>query len=146
MTNAWNVSYDGQASITLTKGQSIAALGGRIILSPIFLLSAFGKIANPSTYIGYIEAFGLPLPFVCLAAAILLESVGGIALIVGYQTRWTGALLAVFSAATAVLFHRDLADSNQFLHFWKNLAMAGGLLQLYAFGAGVLSLDQHLRK
>jgi hypothetical protein len=43
--------------------------------------------------------------------------------------------------ATALGFHSNLADQNQFIHFFKNISMAGGLLQVVAFGASRLSLD-----
>ena len=51
------------------------------------------------------------------------------------------AALALFSLATAVSFHSDFADQNQMIHFLKNVMMAGGLLQIVAFGAGALSID-----
>jgi putative oxidoreductase len=38
--------------------------------------------------------------------------------------------------------HHALGDQNQMFHFLKNLAMAGGLLQLVANGAGAFSLDE----
>lgn len=120
---------------------SSAALGGRLLLSAIFLLSGISKISAPAGMIGYIESVGLPFPSLALALAILAEVVGGIALILGYRTRLVAAGLAVFSIATALVFHNQLGDQNQFIHFFKNLAMAGGLLQVVAFGAGRFSLD-----
>ncbi|PTU75750.1 DoxX family protein [Pseudomonas mangrovi] len=120
---------------------STAALSGRLLLSAIFLLSGISKISAPAGMIGYIESVGLPFPSLALALAILTEVVGGIALILGYRTRLVAAGLAVFSIATALVFHNQLGDQNQFIHFFKNLAMAGGLLQVVAFGAGRFSLD-----
>ena len=117
------------------------ALTGRLLLSAIFLLSGISKISAPAGMIGYIESVGLPFPSLALVLAILTEVVGGIALILGYRTRLVAAGLAVFSIATALVFHNQLGDQNQFIHFFKNLAMAGGLLQVVAFGAGRFSLD-----
>lgn len=119
----------------------VSALAGRIALSAIFVLSGASKLADPASTIGYIESVGLPLPQLGLAIAVLVEIVGGIALIAGYRARTVAAALAAFSAATALGFHANLADQNQFIHFFKNIAMAGGLLQITAFGAGRLSLD-----
>lgn len=118
-----------------------ASLAGRILLSAIFILSGISKLSAPAAMIGYIESVGLPFPGVALALAILVELVGGVALIVGYRTRFVAVGLAVFSIATALAFHNQLGDQNQFIHFFKNLAMAGGLLQVAAFGAGRFSLD-----
>jgi putative oxidoreductase len=124
-----------------SEGAALAALGGRALLAPIFLLSGIGKISDVTMYLGYIKAFGLPFPAVALAGAVALEMLGGLALLLGYRTRLIGTMLALFSIATALIFHEDLGNSDQFLHFWKNLAMAGGLLQLAAFGGGKLSID-----
>ncbi|WP_070885636.1 DoxX family protein [Pseudomonas sp. D1-3] len=118
-----------------------SALAGRIMLSALFMLSGISKLSAPAAMIGYIESVGMPFPGLALALAILVELVGSAALIVGYRTRLVAAGLAVFSIATALAFHAQLGDQNQFIHFFKNLAMAGGLLQVVAFGAGRFSLD-----
>lgn len=120
---------------------SAAALGGRILISTIFLISGFGKLAAPAGMIAYIAAAGLPFPQFAYGVAVVLEIVGGLALIAGYRTRFVAAALAVFCLGTAFGFHYQLADQNQFVHFFKNVAMAGGLLQIVAFGAGRFSLD-----
>ncbi|MGV8921437.1 MAG: DoxX family protein [Pseudomonas sp.] len=117
------------------------ALGGRILISLIFLLSGFSKITAPAMMIGYIQSVGLPLPAVALGLAILVEVGGSIALILGYRTRLVATVMALFTVVTAFAFHHNLADQNQFIHFFKNIAMAGGLLQVMAFGAGRFSLD-----
>lgn len=118
-----------------------ASLVGRVLLSAIFVLSGLSKINAPAGMIGYIESVGLPFPTLALAIAILVEVVGGAALILGYRARLVAAGLAAFSVATALAFHFQLGDQNQFIHFFKNIAMAGGLLQVVAFGAGRFSLD-----
>ena len=120
---------------------SIAAAAGRVLISAIFILSGISKLAAPAATIGYIDAVGLPFAPLAFAAAVAIEVVGGIALIAGFKTRWVAALLALFSVVTAIAFHANLADQNQFIHFFKNIAIAGGLLQIVAFGAGALSLD-----
>jgi len=125
--------------------QASAALIGRVLLSVIFILSGFSKLAAPAMMIGYIGSVGLPLPQVALALAIIVEIGGGLALIAGYRTRIVAAVLAAFSVVTALAFHNALADQNQFIHFFKNIAMAGGLLQVVAFGAGRFSLDARRR-
>ena len=118
-----------------------AAAAGRILLASIFLLSGFSKIADPASSLGYISSAGLPLPQLGLAIAIFVEIVGGLALILGYRTKLVATALALFSVATAVFFHSALGDQNQFIHFFKNIAMAGGLLQVAAFGGGAIALD-----
>jgi len=120
---------------------SYIATAGRILIAAIFLLSGFSKAADPASALGYINSVGLPLPNLALAGAIAIELIGGLALVLGYRTRLVATALALFSLLTAFTFHADLADQNQFIHFFKNIAMAGGLLQVVAFGGGSLSLD-----
>ncbi|MBO9621275.1 MAG: DoxX family protein [Sphingomonas sp.] len=117
-------------------------LVGRLGIATIFLLSGFAKLTAPAGTIGYIASAGLPLPEVGLAIAILVELVGGALLVIGYRTRLVALALAVFTVAAAVFFHSALGDQNQFIHFFKNLAIAGGLLQVVAYGPGRISIDK----
>ena len=131
-------------STSLTSA-NVAAVLGRVLISAIFVLSGLSKLTALSGTMGYIEAAGLPLAPVALAVAIAVEVLGGLALIVGFKTRWVAGALALFSVVTALAFHSNLGDQNQFIHFFKNIAMAGGLLQIVAFGGGALSLDARKR-
>jgi putative oxidoreductase len=87
----------------------------------------------------------LPLPPLAFAVAVAVELGGGILLIAGFRTRLVAAALVLFSLATAVSFHSNFADQNQMIHFLKNVMIAGGLLQIAAFGAGALSIDNRAR-
>jgi len=129
--------------MTTTSHQSNALLPlvGRLLLAAIFLVSAFGKLAAPGPTQAYIASVGLPLPVLSYVAAVVIELGGGLMLLIGYRTRLAATLLAAFSVISALIFHHALGDQNQLFHFLKNLAMAGGLLQVIAFGAGSLSFD-----
>ncbi|GEN99832.1 LysR family transcriptional regulator [Novosphingobium sediminis] len=120
----------------------ILAAAGRVLIAAIFILSGLGKIAAPDATIDYIASAGLPFAPAALIAAALIEVGGGLALIAGFRTRIVALVLAGFSVATALAFHAHFADQNQFIHFLKNLAMAGGLLQVAAFGSGKIGLDR----
>jgi putative oxidoreductase len=129
--------------VTSAVGQSpVAAIAGRALIAAIFVLSGLNKIADPTSALGYIQSAGLPLPRVALGLAISVEILGGIALVIGFRARFVAAVLAAFSVVTAIAFHRELADPNQFIQFFKNVAIAGGLLQIVANGPGRLSLDE----
>ncbi|VTU45192.1 DoxX family protein [Variovorax sp. PBL-E5] len=114
---------------------------GRILLAAIFIVSSLGKIAAPEATQGYIASVGLPVPVLSYLASIVIELGGGLLLLAGYRTRVVAAGLAAFSIVSALIFHHALGDQNQLFHFFKNLAMAGGLIQVVAFGAGAFSID-----
>ncbi|KJK21415.1 LysR family transcriptional regulator [Burkholderiaceae bacterium 16] len=114
---------------------------GRTLIATIFLVSGLGKLMAPGATIAYIGSLGLPVPLLGYLGALVLELAGSVLLIAGYRTRLTAALLAAYAVVTALIFHHALGDQNQMFHFLKNLAMAGGLLQVVAHGAGALSID-----
>jgi putative oxidoreductase len=116
-------------------------LAGRIAIAAIFLLSGLNKLAAPVSTITYIQAAGLPFPPLAFGISATVEVLGSVALILGFRTRITATIMTLFTLATALTFHTNFTDQNQFVHFWKNIAMAGGLLQVIAFGAGRYSLD-----
>ena len=122
--------------------QDAIALGGRLLLAAIFVLSGFTKLGAAEGTIGYIASVGLPFAEAIYYAVVALEIVGGIMLVAGFKTRTVAVALGVFSIAAAVTFHADFADQNQMIHFLKNLALAGGMLQVAAFGPGRLALGR----
>ncbi|WP_088348105.1 MULTISPECIES: DoxX family protein [Rhodomicrobium] len=128
----------------MTYQSSYVSAFGRLLIAAIFIISGLGKIAAPAMTQGYIGSVGLPAPLLAYLLAIVVEVGGGILLVIGYRTRVVAVLMAIFAVATAVFFHRDFADQNQMIHFLKNIAMAGGLLQVFAFGAGAFSVDGRL--
>jgi putative oxidoreductase len=122
--------------------RSVLPLAGRILVGIVFLLSGISKLADPAGTQAYIASVGLPLPVFGYIVAVVVEIGGGLLLLLGYRARLAAIVLAVFTVATAVFFHHAFGDQNQFIHFMKNLAIAGGLLQVAAFGAGSYSLDR----
>jgi putative oxidoreductase len=114
---------------------------GRILIGLPFAMSGLSKLAAYGPTTAKIAAVGLPFPPLAFAVAVAVELGGGLLLVLGYRVRPVALGLALFSLATAVSFHGDFADQNQMIHFLKNVMMAGGLLQITAFGAGALSID-----
>ena len=114
---------------------------GRLLIGLPFAMSGLGKLAAYGATTGMISAAGLPLPPLAYAVAVAVELGGGLLLVAGYRARSVALVLAVFSLAAAVSFHNNFADQNQMIHFLKDVMLAGGLLQIAAFGAGALSLD-----
>lgn len=114
------------------------ALAGRVLIAAIFVAAGWSKIGGYEGTQGYMESMGVPgalLPLV-----IALELGGGIAVVVGLLTRLAALGLAVFSVASALLFH-TAPDPMQQIMFMKNMAIAGGFLFLVGFGPGRISVD-----
>ena len=119
-----------------------AAPAGRILMSAIFIYGGIGKAMAATATIAYFEKLGLPLPPVAYAVTLLVEIGVGITFLLGWKARCTALILAVWCVATAMVAHFHPDDRGQMIHFMKNICMAGGFLQLFAFGAGRLSLDR----
>jgi putative oxidoreductase len=115
------------------------ALLGRVLLSAFFLNEGYDKIINYGDTISYMEGFGVSARL--LPLVILLEISGGLAVLSGFLARPAAIALAGYCLLTAFFFHRDFADADQYIHFQKNVTMAGGFLILAAFGPGAWSLD-----
>ena len=112
----------------------------RISISILFLLNGIFKINNYEGTVGWMESFGLP--GILIIPAIILEIVGPILIIIGYQTRIAAASLSLFCIATAMIFHNDFNDQMQLTAFLKNIALAGGFLFLVVNGAKGYCLDK----
>ena len=123
------------------KASHYFALAGRALIALPFLVSGIAKIAAPAATLAYIASAGLPLPLAGYAIAVAVEVGGGLLLLLGVNTRALAVVMAVFTLATAAAFHTNFADQNQMIHFLKNLMIAGGLLQVAAFGSGRFSVD-----
>jgi putative oxidoreductase len=117
-----------------------AALIGRLLLAALFVLEGWSKLRGYGAAAAYMERYSVPA--LLLPLVIVVELGGGLLLAVGWQTRWAALALALFSIAAALIFHLNFADRNQVLHFEKDLAIAGGLLALFAFGPGRYALDE----
>lgn len=114
-----------------------ATLLGRIFLSVLFVLAGINKAMGAAGTIAFIESKGLPLPQIVYAATVALELGGGLLLLIGYQARLVALAFAIFCVLAAVIFHPSLSDPS----FLKNFAVAGGMLYIFAHGAGRYSLD-----
>ncbi|WP_444813023.1 DoxX family protein [Variovorax fucosicus] len=135
------------SGVTTTSLQDTLALVGRILIAYLFIPAGIGKLMGFAGTVGYITSVGLPLPQVGAAIAVIVELGLGIALLLGYKTRIVAIVMALFTIAAAVFFHKywsapDAMKMMQQINFNKNIAIAGGLLALAGFGPGRLSIDK----
>jgi putative oxidoreductase len=129
-----------------TRNLPAVAFVGRLLLASLFLISGLGKLAAPAATKAYIVSAGLPLPDLAYIGAVIVEVGFGLAFLLGYRTRIVATVMALFTLAAAFAFHAHFGDSNQQIHFLKNLAITGGLLQIAALGAGSWTVDALLAR
>ena len=114
---------------------------GRLLMSSLFLWSGIHKLRNPGGTAQYFANAHIPAPDVLVWVAIVIEVVGGLAILLGFKTRWAAAVLAIFCLVTAFAVHLPAGDAGNMINFYKNLVMAGGFLYVVAYGAGGMSID-----
>lgn len=120
---------------------TIVSTLARVLVAYIFIVAGYGKISGYEATAGYMEAMGVPSAL--LPLTILVELGGGLALLLGFQTRFAALGLAVFSLITAFIFHGGAEDA---INLMKNLSIAGGLFFVMLHGVGKLSIDYLVEK
>ena len=113
---------------------------GRLLISALFLFSAYNKIFSIDGSMSWMEGYGIP--GFLLYPTIALEIILPLFVIIGYRARISASLLAIFCISTAFLFHFDFADQMQTILFLKNLGLAGGFLFIVANGTKDWSIDR----
>ncbi len=114
---------------------NLSMLVGRTMLAAIFIVAGFNKLG--AGYAGtqaYMDSVGVP--GFLLPAVIAVEMLGGIAILIGFQTRIAAAMLFAFTIMAALLFHSDFSQQMQSILFMKNVAIAGAFLVLFSQGPG----------
>lgn len=134
-----------QALCNLAK--TYAPLAGRVLITFIFLRSAYGKLFEFAALSGMMAKKGMPFAEFLLAGAIAFEIAGGLMVLFGWHARIGALLLALFLVPATLIFHNfwaadPLQVSNQLNHFLKNLTILGGLVFIIGMGSGPLSLKE----
>ena len=119
-----------------------AEAAGRVLLAALFIYEAIVKLRGYDLAVQYAAAYGVPS--ILLPLAIAVELGGGTLIVVGLLTRLAAFMLAGFCLLTAVIFHTKLSDTNQVLHFGKDIALAGAFLFVVGRGPGRFSIDAWL--
>ena len=113
---------------------------GRILISALFLISAFNKVFNLDGSMGWMEGFGVP--GFLIFPAIVIEIILPVLVIVGYKARLAAGVLAIFCLMTAFIFHFDFSNQSQLISFLKNIGLAGGFLFIVANGTKDWAVDR----
>ena len=135
----------------MKKYENVLNLLGRIAIAALFLPAGINKLIGMEGATGYFASLGLPAVAILIWVVIAIEILGGIALILGYHTRFVAIALAIFTVLASIVGHAfwaapvDAAFIAQLL-FFKNIAVTVGLLVLASAGAGSISIDGHKAK
>jgi putative oxidoreductase len=121
---------------------NLAALAGRILIALIFLQSGVEKFVHYSGTLHYMTQAGLPFPEFLLVASGVIEILAAVAIILGWKARWGALALVLWMIPVTLVFHNPAAGQDAMIHFMKNVSMTGGLLLLFAFGPGALSVQR----
>ena len=116
---------------------------GRVLLSILFLVEGIGKISIQEDVMMYMEDYGVPE--ILFVPATVLEILFPLLLIVGYKTKWTASVMALFTFTVAIIFHTDFSEGMQMIFFLKDLAIAGGFMIILVYGPGKISLDHYFK-
>ena len=121
----------------------IIEITGRIFLSAVFLIAGVNKIFNYEGTTAYMESFGVP--GLLYIPAIILEILFPLLIVIGYQTKISALIMAIFSISLAIIFHTDFSNQMQVMSFLKNFAIAGGFIIIFVNGPSRWSIDYMLK-
>ena len=129
---------------------NLFSLISRVLIALLFIPAGISKIMGFAGTVAYINSAHMPLPEVAAVIAIVIELGFGILLLLGYQTRWAALAIGLFCVVVPFIFHpywavpaaQLMAQKN---NFFKDLAIAGGLFAIAAWGPGGWSLDAKRR-
>lgn len=111
---------------------------GRALMSFLFIWDGIVQLLHPGATAAYFASVHVPAPHLAVWLSIPVHVLGGLALFVGLKTRWAAALLAIVALVTAFGVH---LAAGELLQFYKNLAIAGGLLYVIVHGPGAVAIE-----
>ena len=116
---------------------------GRILLSSLFLIEGVRKFFFQEETIMYMEEYGVPE--ILFFPSLIIEILFPILLIIGYQTRISASVMALFTLTVAIIFHTDFQNQMELIMFLKDIAIAGGFLIIAANEPKICSIDYMLK-
>ena len=116
---------------------------GRILLSSLFLIEGVRKFFFQEETIMYMEDYGVPE--ILFFPSIILEVLFPILLIIGYKTRFSASIMALFTLTVAIIFHTNFENQMELIIFLKDFAIAGGFLIIAANEPKICSIDYYLK-
>jgi putative oxidoreductase len=113
----------------------------RVLMSSLFLWDGVLQLRDPAGTAKYFAGVHVPVPSAAVWVSIAVHLLGGLAILVGFKTRWAAAAFVVLCLGTAFGVHLPAGDMENMINFYKNLVMTGGFLYVISYGAGAMSID-----
>lgn len=129
-------------STTTHAAQDYLPTLARLLMCSLFIWDGVLQLRDPAGTVQYFTSLNIPAPQIAVWISIAVHLLGGIAILVGFMTRWAAALLILLCLYTAFWVHLPAGDTDNMLNFYKNLVMTGGFLYVIAYGPGAFSLDK----
>nr|WP_026042740.1 DoxX family protein [Pantoea sp. A4] len=127
----------------MSHSKDALAVASRFMAVGLFFASGVDKIAHYADNVQLMATNNVPAFF--LPLVILLEVGGGIAIALGFLTRFTSVFMAVFSVVAGFLFYQGYSHAH--LMVWlKNISCAAGFLLLCLNGSGKWSIDHLIQR
>jgi putative oxidoreductase len=126
----------------MQQSKNLVLLIARILMCGLFIWDGVLQLRDPAATAAYFNTVHVPLPDITVWLSIAIHLLGGLAILVGFKTRWAAAVLVLLCLGTAFGVHLPAGDHGNMTHFYKNLVMAGGFLYVVMFGAGAFSVDR----
>jgi putative oxidoreductase len=114
----------------------------RLLMCGLFIWDGVLQLRSPADTADYFASLGVPIANIAVWVSIPVHLLAGLAILVGYKTRWAAAVLLLLCLGTAFGVHLPGGDTENMINFYKNLVMAGGFLYVINFGAGAISFDE----
>jgi len=129
----------------------LVLLLGRLLLGGIFVFSGYFKVTAVATFAASLERRGVPFAPVMGAIGAYVEFLGGLAIVLGIELRYTSVLMIGFVIVATLISHRfwELAGEArgaQQTQFLKNVGIAAGFVLLHGAGGGRIALERIWRR
>lgn len=129
-------------STTAHAAQDYLPTLARLLMCGLFIWDGVLQLRDPAGTANYFMSLNIPSSAIAVWVSIAVHLLGGVAILVGFMTRWAAAVLVLLCLGTAFGIHLPAGDMENMMHFYKNLVMAGGFLYVIAFGPGAFAFDR----
>jgi len=118
----------------------------RMLIGAMFVLAGFAKISFSEAFIAMMQGANMVFIMPLFWAATVVEIAAGLALLVGFRTKWAAIALVAFTAVVSVVIHdfwnmEGAEAQSQIFYFLKNVVIITLLFLVIKFGSGRFAFE-----